>query len=63
MPIRNIASVICGLGSLLLALSLIGSCGTTNPKAPPEQPTIRIEPTHAPTAKPSPSRNRDRGTA
>jgi len=51
--------VICGLGSLLLALSLIGSCGTASPTVPPEQPTSRIEPTHAPTAKPSPSRSEE----
>ena len=55
MLIRYLAYALGRLGVLLLALSLIGSCGTANPTSPPEQPATRIEPAHAPTSKPSPS--------
>ena len=55
MPIRYLVCTLGRFGSLLLVLSLIGSCGTANPTSPPERPATRIEPAHAPTAKPSPS--------
>jgi formylglycine-generating enzyme required for sulfatase activity len=56
VPIRYLACALIRIGSLLLTLSLIGSCGTANPAAPPEQPATPVEPIHAPTSTPFPSR-------
>ena len=52
MPIRYLASAICGL--FLLILALLTSCRTANPTEPLVLPATRIEPTHAPTLRPSP---------
>lgn len=60
MPIRYLARTLGRIGLLLLTVTLIGSCGTANPTAPPEQPATRTEPTHAPTVRPSPSQGETR---
>ena len=55
MPIRCLACALVRFGSLLLASSLIASCGTANPTAPSDQSATPVVPTHTPTSKPSPS--------